>query len=492
MKRNCFKIIGFLTVLILCGIGLARVFCFKYADGILQMENFYQERRNSIDVLCLGSSHMFVNISPKALWEHHGIASYDLGGSVQPFWNTYFYLKEALDYQKPKVVVLDVYCATLNKEFSDHSRIIKNTFGISSLPNRFRAIKISSPQTERIHYWLAYPSYHQRYGELTKADFYPQYYTRDDNNEKTLFISKGEGLATRTSPQMTRNIQESQRVPLLGKSEEYLSRIIHLCADKHIPLLLIVAPYAGDNVHYEAYYARVKEIAHEKGIPYVNFNLFRDEIGIDFSTDAVDVDHLNYRGSEKFSRYLGTYLKKHYDLPDHRGEEEYASYDEMCRILQWKINNQELQNAKAVSTFLDRVKQEKDRYLLVVGMQGDCRPILQDVKIREKLAGLGISVDEVSANDAWVLDAGKECFHAGAQERFDWHMLIKDGFVRMFRSASGQPVDCNLNREQQVFVPQGLSIVVFDKEMEHIIDRAGFSIQDGRIGAKQPLGKAAT
>ena len=227
MKRNCIKIIGFLMIIVLCGMGLARVFCFKYADGIMQMDNFYNERRDSIDVLCLGSSHMFVNINPKTLWEQFGIASYDLGGSAQPLWNTYFYLKEALEYQKPKVVVLDVYLATFKGEYIDHSRIIKNTFGISSISNRINAIWKSSPQSQRIHYWLTYPTYHQRYGELSKADFFPQYVTSNYNNDKSLFFSKGHMMFTPMIPQTPPNIQAASPVSLFGKTAEYLSRIIN-------------------------------------------------------------------------------------------------------------------------------------------------------------------------------------------------------------------------------------------------------------------------
>lgn len=498
MKRNYIKIIGFLLLLALCGVGLARVLCFKYSSGIQQMEQFYNERRNSIDVLCLGSSHTFVNINTKTLWEQFGISSYDLCGSVQPLWNTFYYLKEALEYQNPKVVVLDVYCATLNVEYIDHSRIIKNTFGISSILNRINAIWKSSPKSQRLHYWLAYPTYHRRYENILKADFSPQYDPPQDVkvggafNDKVLSFSKGFLLFTRTNKQSVNNILTPKTIALSNKNEEYLRKIIGMCKERNIPLLLVVTPYAGDNTNDEGYYATVQGIATETGVPFVNFNHLRDEIGMDFSTDATDVAHLNYRGSDKFSRYLGKYLKSHYDLPDHRGEDGYVSYYEMCRVLQWIISNQEVQDTKELATFLDCVQKENDRYILIVGMQGNCQSLLQDVDICKKLEALGMTMENTIPNDVWVLDAGRECFHAGTQKRFDWHMLIKDGFVHVTRDALRQPINCNLNREQQSFVTQGLSVVVFDKELGRVIDRAGFHLQDGGIGAKKRLDKTAT
>ena len=64
------------------------------------------------------------------LYEEYGIAAFDLGGSIQPFWNTYYYLKEALKTQNPKVVAIEAYAATQTDLYSDESRIIKNNFGL--------------------------------------------------------------------------------------------------------------------------------------------------------------------------------------------------------------------------------------------------------------------------------------------------------------------------------------------------------------------------
>ena len=36
---------------------------------------------------------------------------------------------------------------------------------------------------------------------------------------------------------------------------------------------------------------------------------------------------MNYVGAEKYTRYLTAYLKAHYDLPDHRGEAGFESWD---------------------------------------------------------------------------------------------------------------------------------------------------------------------
>lgn len=491
MKQKFIKIVFFCAIIIMCGVCLVNVLGFKYVDGILPMENFYKERPKTIDVICLGSSHTFFNISTKTLWEEFGIASYDLAGSVQPFWNSYYFLKEAILYQQPKLVILDVYRAIEDREYVDHSRVIKNTFGISSAENRISAIWKSAPKSQRLHYWLAYPTYHQRYMEISRADF-----LRDDNN--LLTYSKGFALMMKTTayatPQLATSIASS---PLSAKTEEYLLKIIKLCQEHHVPLLLCVTPYAGDNIKEEAIYAAVQDIARAHDVSYINFNHHYTQIGLDFSCDAGDTAHLNYKGAEKFSRYLGQYIKKHYDVPDRRGEVGWESYENMRQMFQWRIENHEMAEIKEISAFLDKLVEQKDRYLLVVGLQGNYQTIAKNSLICAKLETLGVSIKSAKQNDVWVIDAGKRVFHAGAKKPFDWHMLMNPGFVRVSCDGGNGLIKCNINREEEIFLPQGLSIVVYDRmdyypTISHIIDRAGFSTKGGKVSLKQPLQKKAT
>ena len=491
MREKLIKVIGFCAIIVGISCCLANVLRFKYADGILPMENFYKEKPGSMDVICLGSSHTFCNISTKTLWEEFGIASYDLAGSVQPFWNSYYFLKEALLSQKPKLVILDVYRAMEDREYIDHSRIIKNTFGISSFNNRVFAIWKSAPKSQRIHYWLEYPTYHRRYMEISKGDF-------DRNSNNLLVYSKGFGLITRTNAYESPRIESSpSSSPLSKKTEEYLLKIIELCREHSIPLLLCVTPYAGDTMSDEAFYATVQEIAQENGVSYINFNHHYKQMALDFSSDAADPAHLNYKGSAKFSRYLGQYIKRHYDLSDHRGEEGWDSYEKMRRMFQWRIENHELSETKELSAFLDKLKAQRDHYLLVVCLQGGYKAGLEDPSIREKLEGLGVSIEDANKNDVWVIDDGKTVFHAGKEDCFDWHMRKNPGFVRVSCDRRGGLIKCNINREEEKLIPQGLSIVVYDRidyysTIDHIVDRAGFSLKDGKFGLKQTLQRNAT
>ena len=70
---------------------------------------FYEMEEDTVDVLLLGSSQMGAGLNPQDIYDEAGIRSYNLASNNQPLWVSYYWLREALNYQSPKVVVLDCY-----------------------------------------------------------------------------------------------------------------------------------------------------------------------------------------------------------------------------------------------------------------------------------------------------------------------------------------------------------------------------------------------
>ena len=56
----------------------------------------------------------------------------------------------------------------------------------------------------------------------------------------------------------------------------------------------------------------------QAGVPgkvaYLDFNKHYKEMGLDFSMDFADSEHLNKEGAKKMNKYLGRYLEEHYDF----------------------------------------------------------------------------------------------------------------------------------------------------------------------------------
>ena len=72
-----------------------------------------------------------------------------------------------------------------------------------------------------------------------------------------------------------------------------------------------------------------QKIAEKYGITYYDFNFEADKIGIDWNVDTRDGgNHLNSRGADKLTNYVGKIFADNYGLPDHRKDEAYKSWDE--------------------------------------------------------------------------------------------------------------------------------------------------------------------
>ena len=73
-----------------------------------------------------------------------------------------------------------------------------------------------------------------------------------------------------------------------------------------------------------------RTVAEECGVPFVEYN--ENGLGdmLDYGSDFADLHHLNVKGSMKFSLRLGQDLLAACDLPDHREDPAYASYDEIA------------------------------------------------------------------------------------------------------------------------------------------------------------------
>lgn len=119
----CVRLIVFLLVILLVIGGLNELLKPKYYyTEIWPTTNtyldFYKLEKNSVDVLLFGSSHAVTAFNPQVLYDNYGITSYNLGCEQQSPLITYYWLREALKYQTPKVVIIDTY--TFHKYTSEY------------------------------------------------------------------------------------------------------------------------------------------------------------------------------------------------------------------------------------------------------------------------------------------------------------------------------------------------------------------------------------
>ena len=103
-------------------------------------------------------------------------------------------------------------------------------------------------------------------------------------------------------------------------SRFFMKKLKKLCDENDIELILVSMP-SPVNYNYEIHNG-IDDFAKELGVTYIDFNLMRDEIALDWNTDILDYnDHLNYYGTKKTSNWLMNYLKENYDIEKRTDEE---------------------------------------------------------------------------------------------------------------------------------------------------------------------------
>ena len=141
-------------------------------DFTMTTSGFYNEKRNTLDVLAFGSSHAYASINPIEIWDKTGLQSYVLATSNQPIWITYYYMKEALKFQKPKVMILDVHMIVdYDKEYGTEAMNYTALNEMKFSKNKVDAIRASAPKKDRVYYYFDLFKYHSRWKDLSKDDF---------------------------------------------------------------------------------------------------------------------------------------------------------------------------------------------------------------------------------------------------------------------------------------------------------------------------------
>ena len=108
IKVICFFLIGFLLLYVATKILIPKWITVKDNRMTYIIKGFYNEPKNSLDVVFMGNSDVYRGISPIKLWDEYGIASYNFVSSGQRMWTGYYMLLEALKYQHPKVIFFNV------------------------------------------------------------------------------------------------------------------------------------------------------------------------------------------------------------------------------------------------------------------------------------------------------------------------------------------------------------------------------------------------
>lgn len=462
--QNVIKIAIFLVINVLMLNLLSEIFIDKNLTSSVRYEvkhlgfnHFYEEREDSLDVVFLGSSHVYSGISPMEMWNLHGISGYDCTSSSQDAIKSYYFLEEIFKYQSPKVVVFDLmslFIGKTNDEISNRSAF--NCLRFSPVFVKMAWESMNKDNNESLLF-LTFPvfRYHSRWEELKKIDFESRA-TRDlakgyDMSYGTVQAVK---LTQENFPLLTGDKQTSEVQPIEEESATYIRKMVNLCSKEGVKMLFIKTPVTG---YTHKMGNAMQNFADECDVPLIDYNLKWQELGIDYTTDFLDTVHLNLNGAQKLSVALGQTLKNTYNIGGHKEDPMYADWNSDYLKYEASIAALELSGCSNVTAWIEKTK--NNRYVIMYS--GDSAKISNDM-----LSWLQIENLDQTGICYGILDNtnGSKVFYPGKGKTL---YRIEDFWCEVSSLGSYK---IRLKSENMINKEEGFCMVVYDKELQAVVD----------------------
>ena len=434
------------------------VLVLKSEDGFSQIEAMYKQKNNTVDVIFLGSSQAYCNINTGVLWDEYGMAAFDLGGAEAPTWNSYYYLKEALKTQRPKIVALEISTMALQPfEYQYYAWIEDNHYGMNWGENRIDSLKISTPDDEFYDYLFALGPMHGRYNDLSKNDF-----VNENNSINYKGFDPRETINPIEEPDVS-GVTELGEVP--EKHLTYYYKIIELCKSENIPLVVIKAPYDVTEDEQKVYNL-IFDIADQNDVPYIDFNKCYDEMGLDFATDMADSSHVNMSGNYKYSKYLGQRIKEMVELEDHRGDSKYNSWEADAMAHRAERENADLRNAKSNADFVKALNNPDFLSVIILSPTTSVSEGKIDDEVIAAFAEMGVPAECLEGGCSIILSGGVPAY-ADDEKNFRISIDNKDDTLLFVRNEddgeyAGYVTSIYLNEDKYNFNDAKMEIFVYN------------------------------
>ena len=296
---------------------------------------FFSEKQD-IDVFLLGSSHMRHGILPMELWGEYGISSYNLAADGDTIAVSYWTLVNALDYKKTSVVVLDVYDFVPGYKHNPSWRQVHQQFdAFPASKNKVKTIldlfddreeldeNGDSIFSKRWELLCKLIGYHSRWNELEEEDFYTKKQFVDLSK-----VWRGASCYTGLTKRNEKTyLEDDSEIEYDYVSRNYLIKIIELCKESNIELILINTGY-DSNDEAKKFHDSVYDIAKDYGLKYIDFTKFNL---IDFNTDLASTEHnthVNFSGAIKITNYIGKELSRLPQIENHCNDYRYQQWND--------------------------------------------------------------------------------------------------------------------------------------------------------------------
>lgn len=331
--QRCGKLLCLLLSVALL-IDFFTVMCGETDYNCALMAGFYEEPENTLDVVLLGASEVFTDFSSTYAYEKYGFTSFPYALDSNPASLYQAEVREILKKQSPKWLVVEIN-GMLYDNPENHTGEGSLRRFLDNIPmsrNKLQAICSVVPREEWVNYLFPLSVYHDNWKE--RLGRFGGIKTLGKIHLRGYSLLKGNHTYAVTP--WEREVKETagdfSRAPLEEQSDQYLRSFLDFCRENQLENVIFVRfPHAVCTQESYARFQRGNEaerIIQESGFDFINMERDYAGIGLDFSRDFSDDDHLNLHGQKKLTDYLGSILAERYGVtPSLLTEKQKESWD---------------------------------------------------------------------------------------------------------------------------------------------------------------------
>ncbi len=444
-------------------------------------EQLYDLPKDTLDIVFVGSSHVYNGINPVEFYEKTGLKGFDLATSNQDYFTGYHMLKEMFKTQSPKYVVIETY-AFHQRPFVDQE-YDKNLYYKMSLDD----MKLSLNKVGAVREWhknnndinvieRLFPvfEYHSRWDELNPADF---------SDTALRSVELGFAYGTTGDEFITYRGYTNAGTPVEcpDLAIEYFDKIVMLCREHGAEIALVTVP---DSIIDAGKRLKIGEIADEIAIPFIDYNepSKYESTGLDGDCWR-DRSHMNLKGSVLLTDAIVGDVKEAGVIAVKPLDND-RLYLEAGKRIERDTLNRTIPTITDFSTYLDILGNSED-YGVIIAAQGEAFGGLDDA-LKEKLSAFVPGVDfsdcygrsfiavKGLGEDEGILDLGVLSLEGDFDDKTHYEIESVGSFAGSDLEF-GSYATIKLNGVDYAENTDGLNFVVYDKSTGEVIDANAFA-----------------
>lgn len=450
---------------------------------------FYNEPKNTIEVIFFGSSVVINGVTPMELYEDYGICAYNFGTEQQPVLASYYWLEEAYRFHSETLhtVVLDCSMLRRTPEIEFYQKAVE---GMSFSAIKYHAVKDYTKNfSETLSYLIPFFTYHTRWSSLTRQDFKKSTY--DTNNcvrgyNFTLARYFDSGMYHELTASRYIFDTEAEKIELDEEALLYLQKMVDFCNKNNIKLILTKTPAIGSWQSSE--HNAVAALAEMYSLDFLDFNCepLINELEYCYVLDNMDHAHMNYYGASKLTAWFGAYLSKNCDIENIRGNAKYSYMEKQLEEYHRQIANiAELNLIEDPCEYILSAIRNRN-YMVFITVKDEGADALREEQ-REQFASIGLKeLANLGYRNSYlaVIEDGNVKYELSKSEKKEGKELtisyegqLKEGKLYTLTSGGvelGDIASCIIDGVEYAKNLRGLNIVVYDIQNQRVIDSVNF------------------